>query len=59
MKTEQEVKKLLEEKISDLDKIIAKLEDDSVDVNVEMFDVAEQLEGEIDVLKEVLEIKER
>ena len=57
MKTEQEVRKLLEEKISDLDKLVAKLDSNDEDVTVEMYQVADELEGAIAAIKEVLEIK--
>lgn len=58
MKTEEEVRKILQEKISDFDKIIEKLDSLDDDVVPEMYEVADQLEGAIDVLKEILEIKE-
>jgi hypothetical protein len=58
MLTEQRVKELLQEKISDLDKLVAKLDsDDDEGVTVEMYQVADELEGAISAIKEVLEIK--
>jgi hypothetical protein len=57
MLSEIAVRKLLDEKVSDLDKIVAQIEDDNIEITAEIFDVAEQLEDEIRVLQEVLEIK--
>jgi len=55
MMTEEEIRKMLEEKIADLDKVISKI--DSEEATDEMYDTANEIAYVIDVIREILGIK--